>query len=291
MTNIVNLDYEKDIDSWLANKDNIYVGRSNRFAQSTKWGNPFKISQFNSRKQVIEYYREYVLSNNQLVESTSELKGKILGCHCAPEQCHAETLHNLAGNSPVYKKYDESINMAHDHNTRRSNLSDSKPPLSPKPPVKHIKLNTAQLQEKVEYLEQQVLHLLEDSKTKDERLKKMEDRIRQLEHDELKNASYLSVQRNVSSLLSNRVSQLEQYTRRYSVIVSGIDRKTGETKDSLRAEVDSLLEESGSTTKINDVDKLHRNGPRQGAQQDIIVRFKTRTSPKTSLYKRDIFFR
>ena len=83
------------------------------------------------------------------------------------------------------------------------------------------------------------------------------------------------MQRNVTTLLSNRIAQLEQYSRRYSAIVSGIDRKTGETNVSLRAEIDSLLQEAGSRIKLCDVDKLHRNGPRQGNQQDIIVRLKT----------------
>ena len=157
--------------------------------------------------------------------------------------------------------------------------------MSPKPTnVKAMKLNTGQLQEKVENLELQVRQLLEDSKLKDEKLKKMEDRIRQLEADEIKNSSYLSVQRNVSSLLSNRIAQLEQYTRRYSVIVSGIPRKPNESKESLRDEVNSLLQEAGSPTKLSDVDKFHRNGPRQGAEQDIIVRFKSHEA-KEAFYK------
>ena len=282
MFNIVNLNYVKNIYEWLAKDNNVYVGRSNRFVKKAKWGNPYKLEDYDSRQQVLDLYSKYVLQNKHLTESIKELKGKVLGCWCSPDLCHAQVLHQLAGNDPIYSNYvlnsvTQPLNstMSHDHFTRKSN-SDVKPPISPKPTlVKPIKLTMAQLQEKVDNLEIRLSQLIEDSNEKDCRIKKMEDRIQQLEADELKNASYLAVQRRVSSLLSSRVSQLEQYTRRYSVVVSGIDRKVGEDKDSLRAEVDSLLQEAGSTTKISDVDKLHRNGPRKGAPQDIIVRFKT----------------
>ena len=282
MINIINLYNVKDIPSWLKEESNIYVGRANRFTTFGKWGNPHKFEKNGSRLQVLELYEQYILGNNHLIESIRELKGKVLGCWCAPELCHAEILHKLAGNCPVYEHSPKDLATVK-MSTRKSS---EKPPMSPKPTsVKPIKLNNAQLQEKVELLEQRIIQLLEDAKTKDDRMKKLEDRITQLEADELKNASYLSVQRNVSTLLSNRVAQLEQYTRRYSVVVSGIERKAGETRESLRAEIDSLLQEAGSTTKMSDVDKLHRNGPRKGSQQDIIVRFKTHEA-KEHFYKK-----
>ena len=287
MINIVNLNGVNNIHSWLKDERNIYVGRANRFTSDAKWGNPFIIGRDGDRKQVVELYEQYILGNDKLLDSINELKGKVLGCWCDPDQCHAEILHKLAGNRPIYTQSPKelvSMDMAHNHFTRKS--SDKPPPMSPKPTnVKPTKLNNAQLQEKVELLEQQIVLLLEDSKVKEDRMKKMEDRIIQLEADEMKNASYLIVQRNVATLLSNRIAQLEQYTRRYSVIVSGIDRKAGETNDNLRAEIDSILQEAGSTTKLCDVDKLHRNGPRQGNQQDIIVRFKTHEA-KESFYKK-----
>ena len=58
-----------------------------------------------------------------------------------------------------------------------------------------MKLANAQLQEKVEQLEQQLVQLLEDSRVKEVWMKKLEDKITQLEADKLKNASYLCVQR------------------------------------------------------------------------------------------------
>ena len=278
MTNIVNLYNIDNIEAWLKNDNNVYVGRPNPLINNAKWGNPHKFKKESDRPLVVKSYKEYILSNEHLASTVQELKDKVLGCWCSPKLCHAEVLHELAGNYPVYE-------MSHDHFTRNSSSAE-KPPMSPKPTlIKPVKLNTAQLQEKLEKLELQVTQLLDESRQKDERISKMEERITQLEADELKNASYLSVQRNVSTLLSNRVSQLEQYTRRYSVIVSGVERKNGENRESLRAEIGSILQEAGSPTTITDVDKLHRNGPRRGSQQDIIVRFKSHEA-KEEFYKR-----
>ena len=50
----------------------IYIGRP------SKWGNPFKDG---TRKQVIEKYRKYVLSNRELLDNLDELEGKVV-CNC-----------------------------------------------------------------------------------------------------------------------------------------------------------------------------------------------------------------
>ena len=283
MVNIVNLNYVIKLKDWLENDKNVYIGRANpRYGLSqSKWANPSKVEN-NNRSKALEAYKRRILQNEQLLETVKDLKGKVLGCWCSPDRCHAEVLHQLAGNSPRYEIYDQ-VNMAHNFNTRKS--AESKPAVSPKPVLtKSSKLNSAQLQEKVEILEAQLLEVIEDSKRKDDRLKKLEDRIQQLEADELKNASYLAVQRNVSTLLSNRVSQLEQYTRRYSVIVSGVKKNPNESKEKVREEVNALLQEAKSTTTLIDVDKCHRNGPTFGDSQDIIVRFKSHEA-KESFYR------
>ena len=64
----------------------IYIGRP------SKWGNPFKDG---TRKQVIEKYRKYILSNKELLDSLDELEGKILGCWCKPKSCHGDILVEL----------------------------------------------------------------------------------------------------------------------------------------------------------------------------------------------------
>ena len=78
----------------------IYVGRG------SKWGNPFSHREgtkanfvVKSRSEAIKKYEEYLLSNDELMNSLHELKGKILGCWCKPKSCHGDILANYADSS------------------------------------------------------------------------------------------------------------------------------------------------------------------------------------------------
>lgn len=68
----------------------IYVGRP------SKWGNPFEIGDDGDRETVINKYRDWILTQPHLLVALPELKGKVLGCWCAPESCHAEVLVEMA---------------------------------------------------------------------------------------------------------------------------------------------------------------------------------------------------
>ena len=73
--------------------DYVYCGRG------SKWGNPFKISRREglTRGMVIELYKDYIdtkIANREL--DVAELKGKNLGCFCAPLACHCDYLMKLA---------------------------------------------------------------------------------------------------------------------------------------------------------------------------------------------------
>lgn len=67
----------------------IYIGRP------SKWGNPFLIGKDGSREEVIEKYRQYIMSSPELLADLHELRGKVLGCWCAPKQCHGDILARL----------------------------------------------------------------------------------------------------------------------------------------------------------------------------------------------------
>jgi hypothetical protein len=45
-----------------------------------------------SRREAIQKFEDYLLSNEELMESLSELKGKTLGCWCKPKSCHGDIL-------------------------------------------------------------------------------------------------------------------------------------------------------------------------------------------------------
>lgn len=72
-------------------KFDVYVGRP------SKYGNPFVIGKDGTRADVIEKYNTWIRTQDNLIEDAQkELKGKILGCYCAPKDCHADILAAIA---------------------------------------------------------------------------------------------------------------------------------------------------------------------------------------------------
>jgi hypothetical protein len=67
----------------------VYVGRP------SKWGNPFTIGE-DTRREVIKKYERWLRNNKVLMSQIGELKGKVLGCWCYPQACHADVLVRIA---------------------------------------------------------------------------------------------------------------------------------------------------------------------------------------------------
>ena len=64
-----------------------------RIDRRTEWGNPFEIPGDGDRDTVIAAYAEHYLPHKpSLLEKLPSLRGKVLGCWCAPERCHGEIL-------------------------------------------------------------------------------------------------------------------------------------------------------------------------------------------------------
>ncbi len=74
----------------------LYIGRP------SKWGNPFIIGKDGTRKEVIDKYRTWILGQPDLMDSISELRGKVLGCWCKPNSCHGDILTDLANRPKCY---------------------------------------------------------------------------------------------------------------------------------------------------------------------------------------------
>lgn len=75
----------------------VYIGRP------TKWGNPFSFGFpgkgeyiVKDRETAIECYELYLSKQSGLLADLHELKGKTLGCWCAPLACHGDVLLYLA---------------------------------------------------------------------------------------------------------------------------------------------------------------------------------------------------
>jgi predicted GNAT family acetyltransferase len=85
----------------------VYIGRGGgRTGQKeSKWRNPFVIGEDGDREECIERFFRYLLESPDLMAALPEIRGKILGCHCAPEggltkddplYCHGQVLLRLA---------------------------------------------------------------------------------------------------------------------------------------------------------------------------------------------------
>lgn len=70
-----------------------------RIDRKTKWGNPFVVGKDGTREEVIKMYEDYILEQKHLMTALNELKGKRLGCWCAPAACHGDVLARLADRS------------------------------------------------------------------------------------------------------------------------------------------------------------------------------------------------
>lgn len=68
-----------------------------RIDRRTEWGNPFEMPGDGDRDTVIRAYAEYYLPHKpSLLGRLPDLRGKALGCWCAPEPCHGDVLRDEA---------------------------------------------------------------------------------------------------------------------------------------------------------------------------------------------------
>ena len=126
--NLRKLGFSGDLEAWMNDPNNQYVGRKGRIwitdpvtktkkifhynkDKDTKWGNPFKVAKAGEApkpnlidpvkgtytlNEALGLYREY-LDTNGLINDISELKSKNLGCFCPQDSpCHAKILADLA---------------------------------------------------------------------------------------------------------------------------------------------------------------------------------------------------
>ena len=84
-------------------KYDVYIGRAvpRSGLKTSIWGNPFVIGKDGTRDEVMIKYRAWLLGNPELLKKLPELKGKVLGCWCAPLACHGDVLSELANNIPA----------------------------------------------------------------------------------------------------------------------------------------------------------------------------------------------
>lgn len=99
LTTVVNLKGHRE-DSRYA--DVIYVGRAMHrggwHLDGSPFASPFRPGADGNREEVIGKYREWLTGRPDLLVQLPTLKGRRLGCWCAPLLCHADVLAEMADN-------------------------------------------------------------------------------------------------------------------------------------------------------------------------------------------------
>jgi hypothetical protein len=91
-----------------------------RVDRATPWGNPFVLGKDGDRATVIARYRDHYLPRNPgLLARLGGLRGKALGCWCAPEACHAEVLIGELGRRGLLVT--ETLGSCDEHVARHGN--------------------------------------------------------------------------------------------------------------------------------------------------------------------------
>jgi len=80
-------------------KFDVYIGRRCGSFPASFWANPFRIGKDGTREEVIEKYKQRLLNSPVMLKRLGELKGKVLGCWCAPLPCHGDVLAEMANES------------------------------------------------------------------------------------------------------------------------------------------------------------------------------------------------
>lgn len=96
-----------DLREWMDDEKNAYIGRAGvvfinkeRFPKTkSDWANPYKVGTHGDKEEVLHMYEEYMRNRlevePELKERLKALRGKCLGCWCAPEKCHGDVLIRL----------------------------------------------------------------------------------------------------------------------------------------------------------------------------------------------------
>lgn len=91
-TVVVSLRHHQRLIAWADSR-----GLYERIDRRGPWGNPFELPADGDRDTVIRNYEQHYLPYKpSLLDRLHELKGKALGCWCAPEPCHGDVLKNGA---------------------------------------------------------------------------------------------------------------------------------------------------------------------------------------------------
>ena len=147
-------------------------------------------------------------------------------------------------------------------------------------------VTTGELMSRVAAQQRKIFLLERELQDRDDKFTRINARLDALEKQAIETKTIFHLKDIVIDRLRGEVTKLQQYTRRYSVEVSGIEKKRDKDEDinHLKTEVENILHQVDSGVTMDDVDKYHRNGPPRDGKQDVIIRFKAHSN-KESVYK------
>jgi hypothetical protein len=87
----------------------VYIGRNPRRMAPSKWGNRFVVGVHGQRGECIALHKRELRERGQrefdlLMAELDELRGRVLGCWCAPRACHGDVLVSLANASVLERE-------------------------------------------------------------------------------------------------------------------------------------------------------------------------------------------
>jgi hypothetical protein len=89
---VANMRDDGALIAWAATADKFV-----RVDRNTDWGNPFEMPADGERAEVIEkFQRHYLPHKRGLLGRIEDLRGKVLGCWCHPEDCHGHVIQEIA---------------------------------------------------------------------------------------------------------------------------------------------------------------------------------------------------
>jgi len=102
----------------------VYIGRKSHGAPEAptyKWGNPFNKRDDPVKASRLANFRTWVLKDQDFCRMVrKELKGKVLGCWCAPQRCHGDILAEIANSSEFsYLENDLNIESLHEQHKKQ----------------------------------------------------------------------------------------------------------------------------------------------------------------------------
>ena len=94
----------QNLKQWMDEDKHVYIGRKRivfidgkRFPEEdSPWANPYKVGRDGTREEVVRKYRRYIKRKIKDGDvDLEDLRGKILGCWCKPDNCHGDILVEL----------------------------------------------------------------------------------------------------------------------------------------------------------------------------------------------------